>query len=97
MTCGLQTVRDELLNANAKTVVDLGCGEGKLLKLLMAEKQFEKILGMDVSYRALEIAMDKLKLDKLPVTQKQRVELIQGSLTYRDKRIEGFDAAALVR
>jgi 3' terminal RNA ribose 2'-O-methyltransferase Hen1 len=92
----LQAVRDELLQANAKTVVDLGCGEGKLLRLLMAEKQFEQILGMDVSYRSLEIAKDKLKLDKLQPNQRQRIELIQGSLTYRDKRIEGFDAAALV-
>lgn len=92
----LQAVRDELLQANAKTVVDLGCGEGKLLRLLMAEKQFEQILGMDVSYRSLEIAKDKLKFDKLPTAQRKRIELIQGSLTYRDKRIEGFDAAALV-
>lgn len=92
----LEAVRDELLQANAKTVVDLGCGEGKLLKLLLAEKQFDMILGMDVSYRSLEIARDKLKLDKLPPTQQQRIGLIQGSLTYRDKRIEGFDAAALV-
>ncbi|OQP61250.1 3' terminal RNA ribose 2'-O-methyltransferase Hen1 [Niastella vici] len=92
----LQAVRDELLQANAKTVVDLGCGEGKLLRLLMAEKQFEQVLGMDVSYRSLEIAKDKLKLDKLPTAQRKRIELIQGSLTYRDKRIEGFDAAALV-
>lgn len=43
---------------------------------------------MDVSYRSLEIARDRLKM--------QRVTLIQGSLTYRDRRIEGFDAAALV-
>jgi 3' terminal RNA ribose 2'-O-methyltransferase Hen1 len=92
----LQAVCNEIVQANAKTVVDLGCGEGKLLKLLMAEKQFELILGMDVSYRSLEIARDKLKLDKLSVTQQKRIELIQGSLTYRDKRIEGFDAAALV-
>ena len=92
----LQTVRDELVKANAKTVVDLGCGEGKLLKLLLAENQFERILGMDVSYRSLEIAKDKLKLDKLSPKQRERIELIQGSLTYRDKRIEGFDAAALV-
>src|SRR4051812_37302115 len=42
----LQAVRDELVKANAKTVVDLGCGEGKLLKLLLAEIQFERILGM---------------------------------------------------
>lgn len=92
----LQAVRNELVNANAKTVVDLGCGEGKLLRLLLAEKQFDQILGMDVSYRSLEIAKDKLKLDKLPPKQKERIELMQGSLTYRDKRIEGFDAAALV-
>ncbi|HEX6426479.1 MAG TPA: 3' terminal RNA ribose 2'-O-methyltransferase Hen1 [Niastella sp.] len=92
----LQAVRDEILHANAKTVVDLGCGEGKLLRLLMAEKQFEQILGMDVSYRSLEIAKEKLRLDRLSTIHGKRIDLIQGSLTYRDKRIEGFDAAALV-
>ena len=92
----LQAVRDELLQTKAKSVVDLGCGEGKLLRLLMAEKQFEQILGMDVSYRSLEIAKEKLRLDRLSPLQGKRIELIQGSLTYRDKRIEGFDAAALV-
>lgn len=92
----LLRVRDELLNADAKRVVDLGCGEGKLLKLLLAQKQFEFILGMDVSYRSLEIAKDKLKTDRLSPRQQQRIQLIQGSLTYRDRRIEGFDAAALV-
>jgi 3' terminal RNA ribose 2'-O-methyltransferase Hen1 len=28
--------------------------------------------------------------------QRERIELIQGSLTYRDRRLEGFDAAAIV-
>jgi 3' terminal RNA ribose 2'-O-methyltransferase Hen1 len=92
----LQAVRDELLQSNAKRIVDLGCGEGKLLKLLLAEKQFEYILGMDVSYRSLEIAKDKLKIGRLPPKQQQRIQLIHGSLTYRDKRIEGYDAAAMV-
>ena len=92
----LQRVRDELVKTGAKSVADLGCGEGKLLKLLMAEKQFRQLLGMDVSYRGLEIARDKLKLDRLPVHQKDRVRLIQGSLTYRDRRLEDFEAAALV-
>jgi 3' terminal RNA ribose 2'-O-methyltransferase Hen1 len=92
----LQSVRDVLLHSPAKTVVDLGCGEGKLLRLLLAEKQFESILGMDISYRSLEIAKDKLKIDKMPPRQQQRIRLIQGSLNYRDKRIEGFDAATLV-
>jgi 3' terminal RNA ribose 2'-O-methyltransferase Hen1 len=92
----LLAVRDELINTDAKRIVDLGCGEGKLLKLLLAQKQFEFLLGMDVSYRSLEIAKEKLKTDRLSPRQQQRIQLIQGSLTYQDKRIAGFDAAALV-
>lgn len=92
----LQAVLQELLDSGSKRVVDLGCGEGKLLKLMMGEKQFEFMLGVDVSYRSLEIAKDKLKIDRLPTKQQQRIELIQGALTYRDKRIEGFEAATLV-
>jgi 3' terminal RNA ribose 2'-O-methyltransferase Hen1 len=92
----LQAAKDELLSAGAKRVVDLGCGEGRLIKLLLAEKQFEFVLGMDVSYRSLEIAKDRLKLDRMTERQLQRVQLIQGSLTYRDKHLQGFDGAALV-
>ena len=92
----LLSARDELLLAGAKRVVDLGCGEGKLIKLLLTEKQFEFVLGMDISYRSLEIAKERLKLERMPERQLQRVQLIQGSLTYRDKRLEGFDGAALV-
>lgn len=92
----LLAVRDELLQCGAVRVADLGCGEGKLVRLLLAEKQFEQILGMDVSFRSLEIAKDNLKLHLLSPRQQERVRLIQGSLTYRDRRIEGFDAAALV-
>jgi 3' terminal RNA ribose 2'-O-methyltransferase Hen1 len=92
----LQAAKDELLSAGAKRVVDLGCGEGRLMKLLLAEKQFEFVLGMDVSYRSLEIAKERLKLERTTERQLQRVQLIQGSLTYRDKRLQGFDGAALV-
>ncbi|MEZ2446345.1 3' terminal RNA ribose 2'-O-methyltransferase Hen1 [Chitinophaga sp. RCC_12] len=92
----LLTVRDILLELNVSIVADMGCGEGKLLRLLAEKPQFKKILGMDVSYRSLEIAQDKLKLDRLPEMQRNRIQLIQGSLTYRDKRLEGFDAGVLV-
>jgi 3' terminal RNA ribose 2'-O-methyltransferase Hen1 len=92
----LKTVLDELVSSGAKTVVDLGCGEGKLLKMLLKEKQFDKILGVDVSYRTLEKAVDRLGFNEMPPKQKERISIMQGALTYRDKRFESFDAAAIV-
>lgn len=80
----------------AKRVIDLGCGEGKLLRELLKDKQFEGIVGVDVSIRSLEIARDRLKLDRLPERQAARIKLLHGSLIYRDRRLEGFDAAAVV-
>ena len=92
----LKLALEELKNAGAERVIDLGCGEGKLIKLLLKEKQFTKILGMDVSFRTLEKAVERLHYKEMPPKQKERIELIQGALTYRDKRLDGFDAAAIV-
>ena len=92
----LGAVLAALKGSGAHRVLDLGCGEGRLLALLLKAKQFTHILGMDVSYRSLERAQDKLHLDRLPQMQRDRITLIQGSLIYRDKRLEGFDAAAVV-
>jgi 3' terminal RNA ribose 2'-O-methyltransferase Hen1 len=85
-----------LRSVNAKRVLDLGCGEGKLLRALLDEKSFTEILGMDVSYRSLEIASRRLRFDRLPTKQKERIRLIHGSLMYRDKRLAGYDAASVV-
>jgi 3' terminal RNA ribose 2'-O-methyltransferase Hen1 len=80
----------------AKRVLDLGCGAGSLIRELLKDKRFEEVVGMDVSIRSLEAAQRRLKLDRLPSAQANRVKLIHGSLMYRDRRLEGFDAAAVV-
>ena len=92
----LNAVLQELRDSGATRVLDLGCGEGKLLKMLLGEKQWTQIVGVDVSHRALEIAAEKLHLDRMPELQKKRLTLLHGSLTYRDARWNGFDAAAVV-
>ena len=92
----LMTVMAALRSGGAKRVLDLGCGEGKLIRELLKDRQFDEILGMDVAVRTLEVAARRLKLERLPDHQANRVKLIHGSLMYRDKRLEGFDAASVV-
>jgi 3' terminal RNA ribose 2'-O-methyltransferase Hen1 len=92
----LGSVMAALRGGGAKRVLDLGCGEAKLIRELLKEKQFAEIVGLDVSIRSLEVAQWRLKLERLPTNQAERVKLIHGSLMYRDKRLEGFDAAAVV-
>lgn len=92
----LNTVADALLKSGAHRVVDLGCGEGKLLGRLLRENQFDEIVGMDVAISSLEKASRRLHLDRLPPRVAQRLTLLQGSLVYRDRRLNGYDAAAVV-
>lgn len=92
----LNTVLAAIREAGARTLVDLGCGEGKLLALALKERTLTRILGMDVSSAALSRARRRLHLDTLPPAQRQRIEIAQGSLLYRDQRLEGFDVATMV-
>jgi 3' terminal RNA ribose 2'-O-methyltransferase Hen1 len=92
----IASVHAVLRASGARRVVDLGCGEGRLLKVLLDDRQFEEIVGMDVSHRALEIASGKLRLERMPERQRQRIRLVHGSLMYRDSRLTGFDAASVV-
>jgi len=92
----LDAVFDALKASGASRVLDLGCGEGQLLRRLLADRQFTEIVGMDVSGRVLDIAQARLKLDRLAPKQRERIRLLHGSLMYRDARLSGFDAAAVV-
>ncbi len=92
----LEAVMEVLKASGAQRVVDLGCGEGKLLRLLLAESAIAQITGVDVSFRALEIAKKRLQLDRFSPAQQSRLQLIQSSLIYRDSRLTDFDAATAI-
>ena len=74
----------------ARTVGDLGCGEGALVADLLAEPAIEKVVAVDVSARTLEIAARRLRLDRMPERQRARLEIFQSSLVYRDERLAGW-------
>ena len=90
----LKAVAAILHDRGARRLLDLGCGEGKLIHHLLEDRRFTEILGVDASSTALTQAARRLHLDQAPA--QGRVRLMHGALTYRDKRLHGFDAAAIV-
>lgn len=91
-----EAVLAALHRLGARAVADLGCGEGKLLRALVHDRAFTRVLGMDVAPVALERAARRLRLDEADEREAARVTLFQGSLTYRDARLRGLDAACAV-
>ncbi|MEV5834354.1 3' terminal RNA ribose 2'-O-methyltransferase Hen1 [Nocardia sp. NPDC052112] len=85
-----------LREVGAHRVLDLGCGEGALLRELLADRAFTEIVGVDVSMRALNTTKRRLRLDRMPERVAQRLTLLQGALTYTDARLRGYDAAVLM-
>ena len=83
-----------LHEAAAHTVADLGCGDGRLLARLAADAAFDRVIGTDVSARALE--QSARRLDRLADRQRERAEIFQSSLVYTDARLAGLDAAVLM-
>jgi 3' terminal RNA ribose 2'-O-methyltransferase Hen1 len=92
----LNRAYERLQQSGAQRVLDLGCGSGKLLRLLLRDGQFRKIAGMDVSFSELQLAKENLHVDEASPALRERLSLFQGSVTYLDERLKGYDAVAMV-
>ncbi|WP_067482578.1 3' terminal RNA ribose 2'-O-methyltransferase Hen1 [Actinomadura hibisca] len=88
----LAVLREE----DARRVIDLGCGSGKLLGRMVRDDSFTRITGVDVSHRAVEMAERRLRRDVQPRGDAERLEVFQGALTYADPRFHDHDAAVLM-
>lgn len=78
-----------LVASGARRVLDLGCGSGALLGRLAGEPKFREVVGV-------EVARDELALAAVRLEPGGPGRVLHGSLTYRDARLRGYDAAALV-
>jgi 3' terminal RNA ribose 2'-O-methyltransferase Hen1 len=97
----LATLRREAVLAvlrdnGARRIGDFGCGEGTLVRDLLADSRVEHVLAVDVSVRALQLAARTLALDRMSGPQRDRLKIFQSSLLYRDDRLAGLDAAVLM-
>ncbi len=91
-----RAVLEAISEAAPTRVLDLGCGGGALLADLLKMKSLTAIAGVDISSTALQMAERRLRLNRLPQRQRDRITLWQSALTYSDDRLVGFDAAVLM-
>jgi len=87
-------------------VRNVGIRDGKIARIStepLAGQRVIQAVGLvvgpgfiDLHQHGQELASQRLKLDRMPVKQRERLKLIHGSLMYRDKRFEGYDAATVV-
>jgi 3' terminal RNA ribose 2'-O-methyltransferase Hen1 len=92
----MEAVVSALRESGAQRIADLGCGQGTLVRALLKEAWVDRVVGVDASWRSLEVAGRRLRLDEMPPRQRARVDLWHGALTYRDRRLSDFDALAVV-
>ena len=92
----LDSVLEAVRSVGAGSVLDLGCGEGRLLERLIVEPAVTRTVGVDASIGALERAERRLKLDEMSERRRERIQLLQGALTYTDSRLRDFDVATVV-
>jgi 3' terminal RNA ribose 2'-O-methyltransferase Hen1 len=92
----IEAVTEAIAASGARRVLDLGCGSGQVMARLLKLPGIEQVTGLDVSHRALAVAARRLHTDRMSPRQLARLELLHGSLTYRDGRLQGFDAAVLM-
>ncbi|MBR5410526.1 MAG: 3' terminal RNA ribose 2'-O-methyltransferase Hen1 [Clostridia bacterium] len=92
----LDAVKNAVLESGASSVIDLGCGECKLTAMLLEENQIKRVGAADVAVHVLEKAKQTLRYDRMPPYKKNKLTLMQASLTYKDPRFSGYDAACVV-
>ncbi len=90
----LAAVHQVLVHSGARTVLDLGCGEGHLLRRLVCEPQFQTIVGVDQCGAALWRAREALR--QFQHEPPQRLSVFVGSYTDPQLDLHGFDACAMI-
>lgn len=90
----LDTALQALVRSGAKSVLDLGCGSGGLLRRLVRTPQFERIVGVDKCSATLWHAEQAIRQDL--GDQPDRLSMVVGSYTDRNADLRGFDACAMV-
>ena len=89
----LEAVRNVIRARGARSLLDLGCGDGDLLVGIAREGDVDRIVGIDLCAQSLARLRARLAAGD-PVSG--AVELLHASLLDAPERLRGFDCAVLV-
>ena len=92
----IEKILEAIRGGDISSVIDFGCGEGRYLKEYLKLPQLKKVTGIEVSPGELLKAEQRLRIDRLPERVRDKLELLQGSLTYFDRRTQGYDLATCI-
>jgi 3' terminal RNA ribose 2'-O-methyltransferase Hen1 len=90
----LEAIVTALLASGARTVADLGCGDGELMLRLREQPEFDRVLGIDIDPRVIQNARQRLGLDLFSNNTRLQVRL--GSFENADWSESRIDAAVLL-
>lgn len=90
----LDAAREAVRACGARTVLDLGCGDGELLTRLVIEPQIERIVGVDLCRESLGRLRKRLAAFEGEATAE--VDLVHASMTEDGASLAGFDCAVLI-
>ncbi|WP_209427997.1 methyltransferase domain-containing protein [Pararhodobacter sp. SW119] len=89
----LEAALAEVLDAGARTILDLGCGDGDLFLRLAAEPAVARLVGIDICAASLERLRGRLARQPAAAGT---IELRRTSMTEGDPGLTGFDCAVLI-
>lgn len=92
----IQKITETIKSKEISSIIDLGCGEGKYVKEFLKISKLDKVTGIEVSTTTLTKAEQRINIDRLPEKVRGKLSLLQGSLTYNDKRVQGYDLATCI-
>jgi small RNA 2'-O-methyltransferase len=90
----MEAVVAEVLSSGAASILDFGCGDGVMLTRLAREPAIGRLFGVDLCAESLEAFRRRHR--EMPAAEREKITVVQGSMTQWNESYAGFDAAILV-
>lgn len=81
-------------SSGARSLLDLGCGDGELILRALTDRNLENIVGVDLCAQSLDRL--RVQLSQTCDAQTSNVALLRQSITESVQGLSGFDCAVLV-